>query len=61
MHLRGGLSELISGIRLKILDEVAFIEAALDDPEHYDLDEYRGELRQKVLGIKSEQKPSFHL
>ena len=56
MHLRGGLSELISGIRLKILDEVAFIEAALDDPEHYDLDEYRGELRQKVLGIKSELK-----
>ena len=56
MHLRGGLSELISGIRLKILDEVAFIEAALDDPEHYDLDEYRGELRQKVSGIKSELK-----
>ena len=56
MHLRGGLSELISGIRLKILDEVAFIEAALDDPEHYDLDEYRGELREKVFGIKSELK-----
>ena len=56
MHLRGGLSELISGIRLKILDEVAFIEAALDDPEHYDLDEYRGELRKKIVDIKSELK-----
>lgn len=56
IHLRGGLSGLISGIRIKILDEVAFIEAALDDPEHYDLDEYRVELRRKVYDIRSELK-----
>ena len=56
IHLRGGLSGLITGIRIKILDEVAFIEAALDDPEHYDLDEYRVELRRKVYDIRSELK-----
>ena len=54
MHLRGGLSEFIKGIRIKILDEIAFIEAALDDPENYDLDGYRDELKIHLIDIKKE-------
>ena len=48
-HLRGKLSSKISSIRKDILHETAFIEAALDDPEHYSLDGYPEELKNKVL------------
>lgn len=37
-QLRGELSVRISAIREKILHEAAYIESALDDPEHYSLD-----------------------
>lgn len=39
-QLSGYLSDRISLLRDQILHETAFIEAALDDPEHYDLDGY---------------------
>ena len=39
LHIKGSLREEISGIRAKLLYETAFIESALDDPEHYTLDE----------------------
>lgn len=39
-QLRGSLTEKISNLRAKILEEIAFIEAALDDPEHYSLEHY---------------------
>jgi len=37
-QLDGKLSERIKNVREILLNNVAFIEAALDDPEHYDVD-----------------------
>ena len=48
MQLRGKLSEEITRIREIILDNIAFIEAALDDPEHYALDGYGDKLAEDV-------------
>lgn len=48
MQLRGKLSEEITRIREIILDNTAFIEAALDDPEHYALDGYGDKLAEDV-------------
>ena len=39
-HLRGDLRQIIEKMREQILYELAFIESALDDPEHYTLDGY---------------------
>lgn len=47
-NLRGRLFDKIKILREKILNETAFIEAALDDPEHYPLDTYSDELYPKV-------------
>lgn len=38
-QLGGRLSEKITAIREVILDNVAFIESALDDPEHFDIND----------------------
>lgn len=43
-QLRGSISEKIKTIRGKILDEISFIETALDDPEHISLDGYTKKL-----------------
>lgn len=37
-QLKGSVSDIIKEIRANILHEIAFIEAALDDPEHFDLE-----------------------
>ena len=37
-QLKGSVSEVIKELRTQILQEIAFIEAALDDPEHFDLE-----------------------
>ncbi len=47
-QLKGNLSEKIKGIREKVIYEIAFIESALDDPEHISLDGYPEELLKKV-------------
>ena len=47
-QLRGSVYETISRFRQDILHEIAFIEAALDDPEHYSLDDYPDYLQSKV-------------
>ena len=47
-QLSGALTENIKTIRAKILEQIAFIEAALDDPEHYSLDGYSMKLRKIV-------------
>ena len=47
-QLKGSLSELIKGVRDDILYEIAFIESALDDPEHISLDGYQEKLSKKV-------------
>lgn len=39
-QLKGGLSDKIRKIREEVLYQVAFIESALDDPEHISLDRY---------------------
>jgi tRNA modification GTPase len=51
-QLKGGLKNKIEEIREKILYEIAYIESALDDPEHISLDGY-GE---KLAGVVKEQK-----
>ena len=50
-QLRGRLSGKVEELRGRILYETAFIESALDDPEHYDLDGYGEELSGKLDGV----------
>ena len=50
-QLRGSVSEKIKEIRKKILYETAYIESALDDPEHYDLTGYPEQLKEKTEGL----------
>ncbi len=51
MQLRGDLSDKIVEIREKILYHIAFIESALDDPEHYSLDDYPEKLTKELLDM----------
>jgi len=53
-QLSGELKELISSFREQILHETAYIESALDDPEHYDLDDYSDVLSGKLISLKKE-------
>lgn len=46
--LTGDLYQKLCDIKDKILYEIAYIEAALDDPEHYDLTGYPDSLKIKV-------------
>ncbi|MCD8364108.1 MAG: tRNA uridine-5-carboxymethylaminomethyl(34) synthesis GTPase MnmE [Lachnospiraceae bacterium] len=48
-QLKGSLVSKIKKLREEILYEMAFIESALDDPEHYSLDGYAQILREKLL------------
>lgn len=50
-QLKGSVLEKIRDIRQTLLHELAFIESALDDPEHYSLDGYTGELEEKMDDI----------
>jgi tRNA modification GTPase len=54
MHLNGNLSKKVKKYRDVILHECAYIESALDDPEHYSLDGYSDELRIKLSNLLSE-------
>ena len=47
-QLKGSVYKEIVELREKVLHELAFIEAALDDPEHYDLSEYSSVLSDKT-------------
>ena len=49
--LSGNVSNEIKGLREKILYEIAFIESALDDPEHFDLTGYPDDLKVKIQDI----------
>ena len=53
-QLKGSLSQKIKELRSKMIYEIAYIESALDDPEHYDLKEYPEELRKKILFIQDD-------
>ena len=48
-QLNGTLSNKISSIREKIIFEIAFIESALDDPEHISIDGYSEKLKVTIL------------
>ncbi|MBD5544632.1 MAG: tRNA uridine-5-carboxymethylaminomethyl(34) synthesis GTPase MnmE [Lachnospiraceae bacterium] len=47
-QLKGSVSKEIKDIREKIIYEIAFIESALDDPEHISLEGYPEELSEKT-------------
>lgn len=53
-QIRGSLYEKIKTAREKMLFEIAFIESALDDPEHISLDGYPSRLEETLLGIEQE-------
>ena len=47
-QLQGTVAETVHRFRDEILDSIAFIEAALDDPEHLSVDGYGEVLEQKI-------------
>jgi len=53
-HLRGDIYNKISEFRNELIHETAFIESALDDPEHISLDGYSELLYNKVNTILKE-------
>ncbi len=48
LQMKGNLSEKIGKLREEILYEIAYIESALDDPEHISLDGYADKLLENV-------------
>lgn len=55
-QLRGSVKRVIKEIRQKLIYQIAYIESALDDPEHISLDGYSGELREIVDNVIEEIK-----
>ncbi len=55
-QLKGNIRNKINNIRNKIIYQTAFIESALDDPEHYSLEGYGESLRKQVEEINIELK-----
>lgn len=51
-QLNGVVSKQIKQIRQEVLHQVAFIESALDDPEHISLEGYPEELDKKIKTMK---------
>lgn len=52
-QLKGNLSEEMKRLREDIIYEIAFIESALDDPEHISLDGYPERLSEKIVDLSS--------
>ena len=52
-QLKGSLSDMIRKVREDIIYEIAFIESALDDPEHISLDGYNERLTEKVNALST--------
>lgn len=50
-QLKGSVSDAVKALREEIIFEIAFIESALDDPEHISLDGYEERLTEKVDSI----------
>lgn len=50
-QLSGSVSALVSDLRKKILSEVSFLEAALDDPEHYSYDGHSSALESNIVDV----------
>ena len=55
-QLKGSVSAKVRSLREDILYEIAFIESALDDPEHISLEGYPDKLMAKTRGLNQELK-----
>ena len=53
-QLKGSVSKKVKALRERILYQIAFIESALDDPEHISLDGYEEELSEKLDDMTGE-------
>ena len=53
-QLQGGLSGPVRAIRAQLLERTAFLEAALDDPEHYSLDGFAGALETELAAVQEQ-------
>ena len=53
-QLKGSLKNKIMDLRNQLIHEVAFIESALDDPEHYSLDGFSEKLDDLLLDMEKE-------
>lgn len=53
-QLKGNVLEKISSVRKNIIRDIAFIEAALDDPEHIEIDGFAEELLERVNSNEKE-------
>lgn len=51
-QLKGSVKKVITEIRSKLIYEIAFIESALDDPEHISLDGYPKQLSEKISELE---------
>jgi len=59
-QLKGKISSEVKDIRNILLEEIAFIEAALDDPEHYSLDGYNEKIIETIDPIKDRIQKLIH-
>lgn len=55
-QLRGSLSDQVKKLRGEILHEIAFIESALDDPEHINLQGYGKQLKSTLIATRKQLK-----
>lgn len=55
-QLRGSVLNKVKELRNKLIHETAFIESAIDDPEHYSLEGYAEHLAEVIQGLKNEIK-----
>ena len=53
-QLKGSVSDAVTSMRERILFEIAFIESALDDPEHISLDGFKERISGKVSELVKE-------
>jgi tRNA modification GTPase len=53
-QLRGNIKNKIQSLREILLEDIAFLEAALDDPEHISLDHYSENIEEHVEILKKE-------
>lgn len=59
-QLKGSMSRKVKELRDKLIYEIAFIESALDDPEHISLEGYPEQLCEKLQPIKEELSKAIH-
>ena len=58
-QLSGSMSRKVRAMREKLIYEIAFIESALDDPEHISLDGYPDRLKEVIGELKTDLEKSL--